>query len=75
MKTCQHRKDGQTWVGIAVYSPRLDAKGNSVRGIMVCTELADRMGLHALEFTNVGSSFCAIDDVSKNRPARVEHLI
>jgi glutaminase len=44
-------------LGIAVYSPRLDAKGNSVRGIMVCRELANRLGLHAFEFTNVGSSF------------------
>src|SRR6266699_2391018 len=44
-------------LGIAVYSPRLDAKGNSVRGILVCKELANRLGLHAFEFTNVGSSF------------------
>ena len=44
-------------VGIAVYSPRLDAKGNSVRGIMACTELASRLGLHAFEFSNVGSNF------------------
>lgn len=44
-------------LGIAVYSPRLDAKGNSVRGIMVCKELANRLGLHAFEFMNVGSSF------------------
>jgi glutaminase len=44
-------------LGIAVYSPRLDAKGNSVRGILVCRELASRLGLHAFEFTNVGSSF------------------
>src|SRR5258708_2234154 len=44
-------------LGIAVYSPRLDAKGNSVRGIMVCKELASQLGLHAFEFTNVGSTF------------------
>jgi glutaminase len=44
-------------MGIAVYSPRLDAKGNSVRGIMVCKELANQLGLHAFEFTNVGSTF------------------
>jgi glutaminase len=44
-------------LGIAVYSPRLDAKGNSVRGILACRELASRLGLHAFEFTNVGSSF------------------
>jgi glutaminase len=44
-------------LGIGVYSPRLDAKGNSVRGILVCKDLAERLGLHAFEFTNVGSSF------------------
>jgi glutaminase len=44
-------------LGIAVYSPRLDAKGNSVRGIKVCKELASQLGLHAFEFSNVGSSF------------------
>jgi glutaminase len=44
-------------LGIAVYSPKLDAKGNSVRGILVCKELASELGLHAFEFTNVGSSF------------------
>lgn len=44
-------------LGIAVYSPKLDAKGNSVRGILACKELANHLGLHAFEFTNVGSSF------------------
>jgi glutaminase len=32
--------------GIAVYSPGLDAYGNSARGIRVCEEISDRMGLH-----------------------------
>ena len=44
-------------LGIAVYSPRLDAKGNSVRGILACRELAAHLGLHAFEFINVGSSY------------------
>lgn len=44
-------------LGIAVYSPRLDAKGNSVRGIAVCKDLALQLGLHAFESTNVGSTF------------------
>jgi glutaminase len=44
-------------LGISVYSPKLDAQGNSVRGILVCKELANHFGLHAFEFTNVGSSF------------------
>ncbi len=35
--------------GIGVYSPPLDAKGNSVRGIQVFQELSDRFGLHAFE--------------------------
>ncbi|MFN7916492.1 MAG: glutaminase A [Vicinamibacterales bacterium] len=44
-------------LGIATYSPRLDARGNSARGIEVCTELASRFGLHAFDCLNVGSSF------------------
>ncbi|HSP68004.1 MAG TPA: glutaminase A [Bryobacteraceae bacterium] len=44
-------------LGLAVYSPKLDAKGNSVRGILACKELALHLGLHAFEFTNTGSNF------------------
>ncbi|MEQ1946308.1 MAG: glutaminase A [Bryobacteraceae bacterium] len=44
-------------LGISVYSPKLDAQGNSVRGIMACRDMASHFGLHAFEFTNVGSSF------------------
>jgi glutaminase len=44
-------------LGISVYSPKLDAQGNSVRGILACKELANHFGLHAFEFMNVGSTF------------------
>jgi glutaminase len=44
-------------LGIATFSPRLDARGNSSRGIEVCTELASRFGLHAFDCLNMGSSF------------------
>lgn len=44
-------------LGVSVYSPRLDAQGNSVRGILACKELAVHLGLHAFEFTNIGSTF------------------
>jgi glutaminase len=35
-------------LGISVYSPRLDLRGNSVRGIKVCQELSRDLELHAL---------------------------
>lgn len=35
--------------GIATFSPRLDAKGNSVRGIKVFEQLAQLFGLHTYE--------------------------
>ena len=44
-------------LGIATYSPRLDARGNSRRGIEVCAELAARLGLHAFDCMNFGSNF------------------
>jgi glutaminase len=43
-------------LGIGSYSPRLDAKGNSVRGVAAFHQLADEMGLHAFDATNDGSS-------------------
>ena len=44
-------------LGIGVYSPKVDAQGNSVRGTLVCKELASHFGLHAFDFSNLGSSF------------------
>ncbi|MEX0642996.1 MAG: glutaminase A [Pirellulales bacterium] len=35
--------------GIGIFSPLLDARGNSVRGIKICEELSERFGLHAFE--------------------------
>jgi glutaminase len=43
-------------LGIGVFSPLLDAKGNSVRGVQVCRELSDRFGLHMLEAGFAGPS-------------------
>jgi glutaminase len=47
-------------LGIATYSPRLDAHGNSTRGIEVCVELANRFGLHAFDCSNLGSGFLQV---------------
>ena len=35
-------------LGIAVYSPPLDAHGNSVRGINVCEQLSEQLRLHVM---------------------------
>jgi glutaminase len=40
--------------GIGVFSPLLDPRGNSVRGIKVCEELSTRFGLHAFELGFAG---------------------
>jgi glutaminase len=42
--------------GIGVFSPRLDERGNSVRGISVCRELSQRFGLHPFEASHSGES-------------------
>lgn len=43
-------------LGIGLYSPKLDAKGNSVRGVEACKELSRRFGLHAFEAQFSGPS-------------------
>jgi glutaminase len=36
-------------IGIAVFSPPLDARGNSVRGVKVCEALSEQFGLHLFD--------------------------
>ncbi|AFZ26100.1 L-glutaminase [Cylindrospermum stagnale PCC 7417] len=44
-------------MGIGVFSPLLDIRGNSVRGVKVCEELSQRLGLHLFECSNSGGNF------------------
>jgi glutaminase len=44
--------------GIGVFSPPLDSKGNSVRGILACRELSERFGLHTFETGFSGTRLC-----------------
>ncbi len=44
-------------MGIGTYSPKLDAQGNSVRGVRICADLSEELGLHAFNFMNQGSHF------------------
>ncbi len=43
--------------GIGVFSPLLDERGNSVRGVMACRELSERFHLHAFEPGNCRDTF------------------
>jgi glutaminase len=57
-------------LGIAVFSPLLDARGNSVRGIGVCKELSLDLGLHVFSVSRpstvpVRSTYTAADVHSK----------
>jgi glutaminase len=56
-------------IGIGTFSPRLDEKGNSVRGLHAFKHLAEEFGLHAFECTNVGSQLLRAQLTSKIRPA------
>ncbi len=44
-------------IGIAVFSPPLDERGNSVRGVKVCEELSQKFGLHLFDCSMNGSKF------------------
>jgi glutaminase len=56
MVTCGMYNGAGDWVsavvpgqlGIGVYSPLLDCRGNSVRGVLACRALSQRLGLHFL---------------------------
>jgi glutaminase len=43
-------------LGIGVFSPRLDGRGNSVRGVRVCADLSNEYSLHMLSVPNLGRS-------------------
>lgn len=40
-------------VGIAAFSPKLDARGNSVRGVAICEKLSRDMGLHMMDVSQI----------------------
>ncbi len=44
-------------LGIGTYSPRLDANGNSVRGVASFKMMSDGLGLHSFDLTNTGSAY------------------
>jgi glutaminase len=68
-------------IGIGVYSPRLDAQGNSVRGIAVCRELAADLGLHLFEASQravpairLATTRRGVTSKRRRSPPAAEHL-
>ncbi|MFD4265003.1 glutaminase A [Rhodococcus sp. NPDC058481] len=57
-------------IGIAVYSPRLDAHGNSVRGVQACRELSKRLELHFLHVTRAARSAIRSSYAVSEAPSR-----
>ncbi len=53
--------------GIGIFSPPLDSKGNSVRGIRVCQELSQRFGLHIFESGFSGPTMRGLLSPVRNR--------
>ena len=68
-------------LGIGLFSPRLDAQGNSVRGIAACRELAADLGLHlfgpsqrAVPAVRLATTRRSVASKRRRRPAAAEHL-
>ena len=61
-------------VGVGVYSPPLDAQGNSVRGIKVCQDISNEFELHAFNNrTNVRSVIRRVYHGDRVRSSRLAH--
>lgn len=58
-------------LGIAVYSPRLDAHGNSVRGVAACRELSRRLELHFCHVTRSARTAIRADYTVAQMPSRL----
>ncbi|MBL1079690.1 glutaminase A [Nocardia sp. 2] len=58
-------------IGIAVYSPRLDAHGSSVRGVKACRELSNRLGLHFLHVTRAAHTAIRAAYTVTDAPSRL----
>ncbi|KAM3548983.1 hypothetical protein MY1884_008675 [Beauveria asiatica] len=43
-------------VGIATFSPNLDERGNSVRGVAICEKLSQDMGLHMMDVSQIAGA-------------------
>ena len=67
--------------GIGVFSPRLDSRGNSVRGVQVCTSLSRDLQLHFLRVARSSRSAIRVQyslagvRSKRRRPEREENIL
>jgi len=59
-------------LGVGVFSPGLDAYGNSVRGIKVCEEISERLGLHIFADDAEDALLGPMDSRKRNRGRGLE---
>lgn len=52
-------------MGIGVYSPRVDVKGTSVRGLEICRALSEKLNLHVFESIGLRTT---LDELVGKRP-------
>ncbi len=67
-------------LGIGVFSPRLDSRGNSVRGVAVCKELSRKFNLHFLRASRpahsvIRAQHTLVDISSKRRRSQAERQV
>lgn len=67
-------------LGIGVFSPRLDRRGNSVRGVAVCRELSRKFNLHFLRASRpahsvIRAQHTLVDVSSKRRRSKAERQV
>ncbi|MGW2597925.1 glutaminase A [Streptomyces klenkii] len=63
-------------MGIAIWSPRLDAQGNSVRGIEVCRRLVDCYNIHTYDLlTGTGAGTGKRDPRLKRQQSAIEGIV
>ncbi|MGH7886049.1 MAG: glutaminase A [Thermodesulfobacteriota bacterium] len=63
-------------IGLAVFSPRLDNRGNSVRGLSVCTKISNDFGLHMLRISTITKTSVIRNkyDASQIRSKRIRRI-
>lgn len=62
-------------LGIGVYAPGLDGHGNSMRGIRVCRELSERLGLHVFATPDEDALLTPATPADRATPPSVEPIL